>query len=288
MKLRTHRTAVLLAVLAIPSVLFAQAPAGVARVDSDTYFETEPDVFETSPDVAPFDQVSHSTASEFSQFDAPIEESSFWDHPGFQNTSASHGGLLGKSYLRAAYVYNGIENPALASIDTAFDGWDIELNIPIPWLESDSAGLDFFTKYENRQFSGTNTAMAFSASLENHVTTIGTRLFAFPKSRFRPYTSFAAGISNSETRASGTGGTFSEDNDAADFLLNLGFEFDLATNAALRGDFAIGRDDDIEDPMFEGLLILWPHESVFFRGGILVPLTDGLDIGATAGAGVSF
>lgn len=281
MKLRIHRVAVLLTVVAAPATLFAQAPAGVARVDSETYFETD------SGD-PPVDQTSYSTATEFSQIDAPTEEPSIWDQRDFAGTSASHGGLLGKNYLRASYVYNGVEDPAIASIDSEFDGWDIELNIPIPWLVSDTAGLDFFTKYENRRFSGTNSAMAVSASIENHVTTIGTRLFAFPRSRFRPYASFAAGISNSEVRASGPSGTVNMDDDAADFLLNLGFEFDLATNAALRADFAIDRDDDIEDPMFEGLLILWPHENLFFRAGVLAPLSNGLDVGATAGGGISF
>ncbi len=90
------------------------------------------------------------------------------------------------------------------------------------------------------------------------------------------------------SRFSGPGGTVTNKDDEADFLLNLGFEFDIATNAALRGDFAIDRDDDIEDPMFEGLLIIWPHENVFLRGGILAPLGTGLDVGATIGGGVAF
>jgi hypothetical protein len=166
MKLRIHSVAVLFAAVLAPSALFAQAPAGVARVDSETYFDTV-------PGGAPFSQTNYSTAEEFSSGSYPAEAESSWDQPGFVGTSASHGGLLGKTYLRAGYVYNGVEDPAFSAIDNSFDGWDIELNIPFPWLVSDDVGLDFFTEYENRRFSGTMPGTSVSASLENHVSTIG-------------------------------------------------------------------------------------------------------------------
>ncbi|NQV28115.1 MAG: outer membrane beta-barrel protein [Rhodopirellula sp.] len=282
MKLRIHRVAVLLIFLVTPSALFAQAPAGVARVDSETYFDN------VASD-EPFSQPSYSTAEDFGSNAYGGQVESSWDKPGFLGTSASHGGLLGKTYVQNSFTYQGVNDDDLSRLDNSITGWDVEFNTPIPWVTSDEVGVDFFTLHEQIRFSGSSSSPAVTASVDENQTTIGGRIYAMPKSRFRPYAALGLTFANVEASVSDAGGSGQISESGSDFVLNLGAEFDLAANATLRADFELDRNTDIEEPKLETLLIVWPHENVFIRGGLLVPLKNGdFGAGATVGGGLAF
>lgn len=249
----------------LPASVNAQAPSGVARVDSDTYFN-EP-------------------GTSWGYRNAPndfAEPTAVW--PEIENNSSEHAGLLGKMYVRGAYLYNGMDDNSEIIVDSALEGWDVEFNAPIPWISSDTIGTDFFAKYEHRSVSAINRSpvVPFDRKLEYMV--LGARIFAFPNSRIRPYVSLGAGFIQLTTEASGLP-TEEEDDDG--LVTNLGIEVDLASNASIRGDFEIDRDD-LDESTFEGTIVLWLGENVFFRGGGVVPLTDGFDPGVTIGGGVAF
>ncbi|MFT5325331.1 MAG: hypothetical protein ACI8P0_003199 [Planctomycetaceae bacterium] len=252
-----------------PAITNAQAPSGVARVDSDTYFDTEN---------ASWGYHNHQT-----NFTEQLgEPAAAW--PEIENDSSDHAGLLGKTYVRGAYLYNGMDDNSAIIVDSALDGWDVELNAPIPWVSSDTIGTDFFAKYEYRSFSGINRSPVIPFDRKAEFMVLGARIFAFPNSRIRPYVSLAAGFTQITTEASGFP-TEEEDDDG--LVTNLGIEADLASNASIRADFDIDRNQ-IDDSTFEGTIVLWLGENVFFRGGGVIPLTDGFDPGVTIGGGVAF
>lgn len=249
-----------------PCLANAQAPSGVARVDSDTYFDTENASWgyhNHQDNIAPY----------------PDESESSWISQGIH--SSNHAGLLGKTYVRGAYLYNGVDDGSGISYD-AFEGWDIEFNTPIPWVSSDSLAADFITEFEQRQLTGRlGTA---SLKSEGEFLAIGVRLFAMPESRIRPYVSL--GASFQEFKLEGTGLTSSKE-DEEEFVISVGLEADIAENASIRGDFEIDRDD-VDESTFEATIALWLNENVFFRGGGVIPLVDGIDPGVTIGGGVAF
>lgn len=249
-----------------PSFANAQAPAGVARVDSDTYFDTS------------FSNTSFSSDQD-NLAPYPDESESSWIAQGIH--TSNHAGLLGKTYVRGAYLYNGVGDDGGISYD-AFEGWDLEFNTPIPWISSDSLAADFITEFEHRQLTGRlGTA---SLKSEGEFLAIGVRLFAMPESRIRPYVSL--GASFQEFKLEGTGITSSK-RDEEEFVISLGLEADIAANASIRGDFEIDRDD-VDESTFEGTIVLWLNENIFFRGGGVIPLVDGIDPGVTIGGGVAF
>ena len=268
MKLRIHSVAVLLAAALLPAALFAQAPTGVARVDSETYFETAE---------ASWGYGNHQ--SSFAEYTG--EPTASW--PELESYSSDHAGLLGKTYVRGAYLYNGVDSTATFDADSAFDGWDVELNVPIPWISSDDIGSDIFVKHENRSFSATNRSPVVQFEVEGEFTVIGARFFAFPKSPIRPYITLGAGLIRTTT----SGGGITVDDDDDGFVTNLGVEADLASNASIRGDFEIDRDE-IDESTFEGTIVLWLGENIFVRGGGVIPLVDGFDPGVTIGGGLAF
>jgi hypothetical protein len=256
-----------------PSLANAQAPSGVARVDSDTYFDTSNASWGY-----------HNHQDNLSPY--PDESGSSWfdqGHLSSGNGSSDHAGLLGKMYVRGAYISNGINDTTATDFDSPLDGWQIEFNAPIPWISSDVIGSDFFVYHDHRSVSATNRSPAFRFRRKGDFTVVGGRLFAIPESRVRPYIALGAGFSTITTSA----GSVSVDEDDDGFVTVVGIEVDLATNAAVRVDFEIDRED-IDDSTFEGLVILWLNENVFFRGGILAPLSDGFDPGATVGGGLAF
>jgi hypothetical protein len=248
------------------NLVFAQAPAGVARVDSDTYFDTS------------FSNTNYSGGqNDFAEY--PDDPASSWFD--FENQSSKHAGLLGKTYVRGAYVYNGVDDDGAIDYD-AFEGWDAEFNTPIPWISSDTLAADFITEFEHRQVSG--IAGATKLKIEADFIAVGVRLFAMPNSRIRPYV--ALGASFVEFSFEATGFPSTEDDDD-EFVISVGIEADLAANASIRGDFEIDRDD-VDESTFEGTVVLWLGENVFFRGGGVIPLDDDFDPGVTIGGGVAF
>lgn len=239
MKLRIHGVAVLLATLA-PAVLFAQAPAGVARVDSQTYFDTS------------YNNTSFSDARFGGDYNIEAGSSSGFTDVG--DDAVSNAGLLGKNYVRAGFNYQNVADDDLAAVDNALTGFDVELNATIPWLTSSDIGVDVFASYEQVRFSGTDSSIGVDMSIDQDYATIGTRVFGFPQSRFRPYVALGVTLAEIDGRASGPGGTFTIDQDDTAFVVNLGIEADIARNAAVRADLEVGRDADIEEPKFEALL----------------------------------
>lgn len=254
-----------------PSLAIAQAPAGVARVDSDTYFDTSNASWGY-----------HNHQDNLSPY--PDETDSSWfgqGHLSSNNGSADHAGLLGKTYIRGAYLYNGVDDEGNVSYDS-LEGSDAEFNTPIPWISSDELAADFTTEFEHRQL--TARGPGGTADFDFYSAVVGVRLFAMPTSRIRPYVLLGAAFY--EYRAEVTGGSDFEDDDQ-DFLVSVGLEADLASNASIRGDFEIDRDE-VDESTFEGTMVLWLNENVFFRGGGVIPLTDGFDPGVTIGGGVAF
>lgn len=254
-----------------PSLANAQAPSGVARVDSDTYFDTENASWgyhNRQENIAPY----------------PDESGSSWfgqGHLSSNSGSADHAGLLGKTYVRGAYLYNGIDDEGTVTFD-ALEGADVEFNAPIPWISSNELAVDFAAELEHRQTSARGPGG--TADLDFNFAAVGVRLFAMPTSRIRPYVLLGALFSDS--RVESTGSPDIEDDDQ-DFLVSVGVEADLASNASIRGDFEIDRDE-IDESTFEGTIVLWLNENIFFRGGGVIPLTDGFDPGVTIGGGVAF
>lgn len=269
MKIRCLCALALFSAFLLPASVSAQEPAGVARVDSGTYFDTSNASWGY-----------HSNQNNFTEHLS--EPMATW--PEIENYLSDRAGLLGKMYVRGAYLYNHMDDNSEIIVDGAFDGWDVELNAPIPWISSDTIGTDFFAKYEHRSISAINRSpvIPFDRKLEYLV--LGARIFAFPNSRIRPYVSLGAGFVQITTEASGFS-TQEEDGDG--LVTNLGIEADLASNASIRGDFEIDRDD-LDESTFEGTIVLWLGENIFLRGGGVVPLADGFDPGVTIGGGVAF
>lgn len=270
MKLRIHGVAVLLATLA-PAALFAQAPAGVARVDTETYFDTS------------------FSNTEFSGGDYNIEAGSSSGFTDVGDDSVRNAGLLGKNYARAGFIIQNVSDDDLSAVDNSLTGFDVELNATIPWLTSSDIGVDIFGSYEQVRFSGSDPSVGVNMSVDQDYATIGTRVFGFRQTRFRPYVALGVTLAEIDGRATGPGGTITIDQDDTAFVVNLGFEADIATNAAFRADLEVGRDVDIEEPKFEALLIAWPTKHIFLRGGLLIPLgSDDLGVGGIFGGGLAF
>ena len=271
MKLPIHGIAVFLAATLAPAALFAQAPAGVARVDSETYFDTS------------------FSNTEFSGGDYNIEAGSSSGFTDVGDDSVRTAGLLGKNYARADFVYRNVDDDDASAVDNAVVGFDVEVNATIPWLTSSEIGVDIFARYEEIRFSGATPFTNVDVSIDQQFATLGTRIFGFPASRIRPYVALGVTFAEMDASVSGPGGTVNIDEDDTAFVVNLGFEADIARNAALRADFEVGRDVAIEDPTFELLLIAWPNNHLFIRGGLLVPLASGdLGVGAVVGGGLAF
>lgn len=267
----------LLAAVLVSASANAQAPSGVARVDSDTYFDT-----------ANASWGYHNQQNNFAEYSGDSyreNNQSSRDVPSFTGASQNNGGLLGKRYIRSAYVFYGLD-----VLEKNLEGFDVELNTPNPWIDDETFGSDFFVEIEHRGLTETVASNGNRLELDQDLVILGTRLYAFPKSRFRPYVALGVGFDRfeSETRIGATT-TRTKSNDSA-LVTNLGFELDLsteATNASIRGDFELNRAQ-LDESFFEGVLIVWLHESVFLRGGVAVPLSDGFSPGATIGAGIGF
>lgn len=203
-------------------------------------------------------------------------------------TPAGRSGLLGKQYVRASYVWYGVDNATVAPADDTFQGFDFEINTPMPLLSSEWLGSDFFAEYERQTLSGTNPANGMNIEADVDYIQLGTRLFAFPQSGIRPYVALGIGFVRDETRVAVGTTVISSDTDLeSQFLTNLGVEFDIADRAALRADFELDRED-LDESTFEGVLIVWPQDRVFLRGGVTVPLADGFEPGATIGGGLTY
>ncbi|MDA0285051.1 MAG: hypothetical protein O3B13_08285 [Planctomycetota bacterium] len=270
MKFRIHSIAVVLAAVLVPSAVLAQASTGFARVDSGTYANTTD---------------SSMTFSTYGLSDNGGPETS--SGPFNAGESSKHAGLLGKRYIRGAYVDYGIDDPLLSQIDDTYSGWDIEFNTPNPWMTSDSFGMDFFGEFEHRTLSGTYQPNGNTLKMDRSLFVFGTRLIAFPAARVRPYATLGFGFDELKLQKTVSSVTTREDSRDSGFAANAGIEADLAANVAIRGDVEFS-PGVLDDPLFEGSLILWPHESFFLRLGATVPFVEEGSPGVTLGGGLAF
>lgn len=248
------------------SLVFGQAPTGVARVDSDTYFDTANDSWGY-----------HNNQNNFTE--SPGDPESSWSD--FASTSSTNAGLLGKTYVRGAYLYNGVDDDGTTQLD-ALKGADVEFNVPIPWISSSDLAADFTAEFEHKQLDAQYGAIP--AEFDFNFAMVGARLFAMPTSHVRPYILLGALYSHVDFEAA-NGAAF--DDDDWDFVVSAGVEADLASNASIRGDFEIDRNE-IDESTFEGTIVVWLGENIFIRGGGVIPLADGFDPGVTIGGGVAF
>lgn len=279
-----------------PCLAIAQAPAGVARVDSDTYFDTSNASWGYHNNQNNFAEYSGATANQ----STPLP----WWLPGgtrddrsleSEDWRSGHAGLLGKAYIRGSYLYHNISAPSVG-FDDSYVGWDAEINLPLAELTTDVSGVDFFVEHDNSELSGRLPISGDQVSFEHDLTIIGARISAYPDSSIRPFIALGAGSSKTDVQRSG-GTNISREEEDSDLIVDLGFEADIATNAAFRADFSLLRggdlgsvaDGELDETTFEGTLILWPHRNVFFRTGLIVSLEDDLfDVGATAGGGLAY
>ena len=281
MKRRPLCALALFSAFLLPASVSAQAPAGVARVDSDTYFDTSNASWSY-----------HNHQNNFTEH--PVEQTTYqndssWSDNVLSGLQSSNGGLLGKTYIRGGMLYQKVDDELLASVDDSLFGWDVEFNTPIPWFTFDEFGVDFFAMHEQDRTSGSNAFSGVSISVDQNVTTIGGRFFGYAKSKFRPFAAVGVTIVDYDLSASGPGGSVQVSEIDTALAVNLGLEVDLAANAALRADLELGIGINTVEPKMRGLLIVWPQENFFIQGGILVPLHDAdLGVGATVGGGLAF
>ncbi len=296
MKVRPLCALVLFAATLAPAITNAQAPAGVARVDSDTYFDTSESSWgyrNHQNDFAgyPGGPANQSAPLPWWLSRAPVADVSFDSEP----WRSGHAGLLGKAYIRGSYLYHSVDDQSIVR-DNSFVGWDAEINLPVPPLTTDVSRVDFFVDHNYGELSGQVPTSSSNLSFEHNLTIVGARVSALPDCWFRPFVGIGAGFAAFDLEV--TGGTnVSAESDESELIIDLGFEADIASNAAFRADFGVLRGGDVDDladgeiyeTTFEGSLILWPHRNLFFRTGLIVSLEDELfDVGTTLGGGLAY
>lgn len=197
-------------------------------------------------------------------------------------------GLLGKTVLRGSYVSFGVDTPQLAVFDDAFQGFDVELSTPLPWLTTDVGGVDIFADYDSVQLTGSTAIATVDAGV--NFFTIGTRIYREYGERFRPFISLGARQTVAELEIKNSGGLLMLDTVDRDwtFYSGAGLEFDVAERLALRVDVDL-LPERFEDGFLEGTMLFWnPQKTFFVRGGVRVPFESELATGGVIGAGVAF
>lgn len=291
MKTRPLCALVLFAAILAPAITNAQAPAGVARVDSDTYFSDTSFGNASFTNPYPAGAADHFPSVPWWPSIGSLADSSFDSDP----WRSGHAGLLGKAYVRGSFLYHNISDDSV-TFDNSFVGWDAEINLPVVPFTTDASRVDFFVEHKFGELSGRFPVSNDKVSFQHNLTVVGTRVSALPDCWFRPFIGIGAGFATIDLEQ--TGGTnISVEADESDLIIDLGFEADIASNAAFRADFGVLRgggvddlaDGELYETNFEGTLILWPHRNLFLRGGLIVSLEDSLfDVGTTVGGGLAY
>jgi hypothetical protein len=211
---------------------------------------------------------------------------------------ADHAGLLGKIAMQQRYLHLTIDDEEIRPIDTSLQGFDTYVNLPVMTLNT-PAPLDFdvFFGYTNAGLKGsTNSGPPFNADIylngKSEVFSVGTTIYPTLCEKWRPFVQVGAEFGRADVdMAVSTGpidgfATNFVDHDT-DLLLNAGFELDLLDYLGYRMTFHAETSDRFRDSVITNDLILWPHERIFVRGGLITSLDNG-GPGFSIGGGLAF
>ena len=211
---------------------------------------------------------------------------------------SDHAGLLGKIYMQQRYVWLNVDDQDLRQIDKSLQGFDTFINLPAMTLDLPTPlDFDVFFGYGNVGLKGSlgtgaplDLAVALNAKIESYV--VGTTIYPTLSEKWRPFVQVGAQFSRSDSDVSVNAGQFgsfavNDVDHETRLLVNGGFEADLLDCLAYRMVFHAETEDRIQDSRITNDLILWPHDKIFVRGGIVSSL-DGGGLGFTVGGGLAF
>jgi len=209
---------------------------------------------------------------------------------------SDHTGLLGKMYMQQRYLRVGIDDPDVRQLDDTLQGFDTLFNLPAITLDLPTPlDLDVFFGYTNVGIKGSANSgppldLMVSVNGKSEVYSVGTTIYLTEAERWRPFVQVGAEFSRFDVDFAIGNGLNSlaanvVDNDT-DLLLNAGFEFDLLDSLGYRTTVDIETSDRFRDSTITNELILWLHERVFVRGGMVTSL-DGGGLGFAIGGGLA-
>lgn len=211
---------------------------------------------------------------------------------------SDHAGLLGKIYMQQRYVSLKVDERHLRQIDKSLQGFDTFINLPAITLDLPTPlDFDVFFGYGNLGLKGSegtgpplDLTVGMNAKIESY--TVGTTIYPTLSEKWRPFVQVGAQFSRSDTDISVNAGQFgsfavNDVDHETRLLLNGGFETDLLDCLAYRMALHAETEDRFLDSRITNDLILWPHDKIFVRGGIVSSL-DGGGLGFTVGGGLAF
>lgn len=229
------------------------------------------------------------------QFDgggsSPIHvEESPWENFILHPQQSPHGGLLGKRYFGADYIYGQTDDSLFPSgfLDQ-FHGFALTFNSPLtPGDGTQPIAMDAFIGYSH--LFAHDRENFFMGQVEGNMDMglfeIGLTFYTESISRLRPFAQFGYHTTFNRLHLQGPGGSVSLKDSDESALLRLGTEFDLTQKLVLRADLEID-GDEFDESSFTGQLIFTPNDTEFFRIGFLTGL-DGFFTGLMVGGGVKF
>ncbi len=285
--LRRALTSLCYALLCVPFTVLAEEPSQLLQLN-------KPEPKQVSEKQLPVMLMS-ALPDEAPQFDGSgsssvhVEESTWEDfvlHP----QQSPHGGLLGKRFFSADYMYGQTDGTMFPNdfLDQ-FHGFAISLNSPLsPGDGTRQLAVDAFVGYSHAfGRDKQNVPMGqLTGSMDTGVFEVGLTFYTESISRLRPFVQLGYHGSYSKLSLQGPGGSanFREDDDSG--LLRVGTEFDLSQRFVLRADLEIDGEES-DESTFTGQLIFSPNDSEFFRIGAFTDL-DGFFTGLLVGGGVKF
>lgn len=210
---------------------------------------------------------------------------------------SQHAGLLGKIWMQQRYVHFRIDDPDVRQIDKSPQGFDSRINLPLMTLDLPiPLDFDVFGAYTNaglKGSAGTGPPLDLHISMngKSEVYSVGTTIYPTMSEKWRPFVQIGADFVRTDTDITLTDGvdTFADNivDHETELLLNAGFEFDLLDYLGYRMTVDIETDSGIEDSAISNDLILWPHEHLYLRGGMVTPM-NGDGMGFIVGGGLAF
>lgn len=210
---------------------------------------------------------------------------------------SDHAGLLGKIYMQQRYLQLSVDDPTVRQIDKSLQGFDTFVNLPVMTLDLPvSLDFDAFFGYTNVGLKGSarsgpplNLVARLNARADDFA--VGTTIYPTMSTLWRPFVQIGAEFRRSEIDVSvigplgGVANTFVESETS--LLLNAGFELDLLDCLSFRMTLLAETKDRFQDSILTNELIVWPHDRIFFRGGVANSLDNG-GTGFAVGGGLAF
>ena len=210
---------------------------------------------------------------------------------------SEHAGLLGKLFMQQRYRQLSVDDAVLRQFDKSLQGFDSLINLPVLTLDLPlSLDFDVFFGYANVGLKGTVTTgppLEITALLnaKSEAFTVGTSIYPTWGERWRPFVQIGVQFSRSDVNIAihDPLDAFADNfvDHQTDLLLNGGLEWDLLDNLAFRMTLHAETSDRFRDSVVTNELILWPHDRIFIRGGVVTSLDHG-GSGFTLGGGLAF